>query len=83
MRTVADTVDDLQRAAEAWVLWARRLEALVIANPVHCRCWSRNGRNGTQDHIGACAEWREIAASIRMKANMTPGPVKEDVDGPV
>lgn len=78
MRSVQDTFDEMQVAMRSWVLWAQRLEALVLANPVECHCWDNNGRNGSQGHIDSCAEWREVAASIRTKPNMSPGPVRDD-----
>ena len=81
MRTVADAMDDQQRATEEWVRWAWRLEAAVLANPVECRCWTDNGRNGSQGHIGACAEWRQLASAIRTKSKMVAGPGRRAAGG--
>lgn len=74
MRTVGEAYDELQRATQDWVLWAHRLEAAVLANPVACRCWTNNTRNGTQGHTGACEEWRQLVKAIRTKPKMIPGP---------
>ena len=76
MRTVAEAHDELQRVAQEWVLWAHRLEDAVLSNPVECHCWDHNGRNGSQGHIGACEEWRQIAEAIRTKPKMAAGPTR-------
>lgn len=78
MRTVGEAYDELQRETQDWVLWAHRLEDAVLANPVECHCWDNNGRNGTQGHMDACAEWRQIAEAIRTKPKMAAGPRRTD-----
>lgn len=81
MRTVGDSYNELQRVTQDWVRWAQRLEALVLATPVPCRCWDNNGRNGTQGHIGLCNEWSAVAAAIRTKPKMVAGPLADDSTG--
>lgn len=73
MRTVNDVITEMQNEAAAWVVWAQRLEAVVLDNPAECHCWDGN-RNATEGHTGKCAIWREVAAAIRTKPTMSPGP---------
>jgi hypothetical protein len=73
MRTVEETVTEMQSALESWVVWAQRLEAVVLDNPAECHCWDGD-RNATEGHTGKCAVWREVASAIRRKSPMLPGP---------